>query len=204
MTRTFLRINFGDHFPAKLPFSKNVPAHTFVTVLSTIAANNFYDFDLFQERRKLNPIYTTCNRCEIRHEAVFFSKSVGRMENGEKHDNVLPDPTADLHWSKFEGAMQNRFADNAEKFPDRICVVETASRTTPRREFTYRHIHETSNTLAHYFLQCGIENDEVIMIYAYRGVDLCVAILAILKAGATFSVVDPAYGSLKSGAKRHS
>lgn len=31
------------------------------------------------------------------------------------------------------------------------------------------------------------------MIYAYRGVDLAVAILGVLKAGATFSVLDPLY-----------
>ena len=110
-------------------------------------------------------------------------------------ENVLPDPTADLHWSTFHGAIQDRFADNASKFPDRACVVETASRTTPQRTFTYRQIHEASNVLAHFFLQRGIERGEVIMIYAYRGVDLCIAILAVLKAGATFSVVDPAYDS---------
>ena len=31
------------------------------------------------------------------------------------------------------------------------------------------------------------------MVYAYRGVDLVVAVMGVLKAGATFSVIDPAY-----------
>lgn len=124
------------------------------------------------------------------------------MENGERSENVLPDPTADLHWSDFQGAIQDRFADNASKFPDRLCVVETASRITPQREFTYRQIDEASNVIAHYFLQHGIEKGEVVMIYAYRGVDLCIAIMAVLKAGATFSVLDPAYDFLKLGPKR--
>lgn len=124
------------------------------------------------------------------------------MENGERSKNVLPDPTADLHWSDFQGAIQDRFADNASKFPDRLCVVETASRTTPQREFTYRQIDEASNVIAHHFLQHGIEKGEVVMIYAYRGVDLCIAIMAVLKAGATFSVLDPAYDFLKLGPKR--
>lgn len=124
------------------------------------------------------------------------------MENGHTVTDVL-DPTKDLHWSDYQGAIQDRFADNASKFPDRLCVVETPSRTTPQREFTYQQIHEASNVVAHYFLQRGIERGEVVMIYAYRGVDLCVAILAVLKAGATFSVVDPAYESFTIGTKRN-
>lgn len=125
------------------------------------------------------------------------------MENQEKPENVLPDPAADLHWSAYEGSIQDRFAENSIKFPDRLCVVETASTTTPQREFTYQQIHEASNVIAHHFLQHGIEKGEVIMIYAYRGVDLCIAILAVLKAGSTFSVVDPAYGSLKTETRRN-
>ena len=31
------------------------------------------------------------------------------------------------------------------------------------------------------------------MVYAYRGVDLVIAIMGVLKAGATFSVIDPLY-----------
>ena len=124
------------------------------------------------------------------------------MENGHTVTDML-DPTMDLHWSDYQGAIQDRFADNARKFPDRLCVVETPSRTTPQREFTYQQIHEASNVVAHYFLQRGIERGEVIMIYAYRGVDLCVAILAVLKAGATFSVVDPAYDSFTIGTKEN-
>ncbi len=119
------------------------------------------------------------------------------MESREKPENALPDPTADLHFSAYEGAIQNCFVANAEKFPNRLCVVETASKTTAQREFTYQQIHEASNVIAHHFLLRGIERGEVIMIYAYRGVELCVAILGILKAGATFSVVDPAYNCLK-------
>ena len=110
-------------------------------------------------------------------------KSIERMDNGQKPENVLPDPTSDLNFSGFEGAIQDRFADNARKYPDRLCVVETASSNTPQREFSYKQIDEASNLIAHHFLQRGIQRDEVIMIYAYRGVDLCIAIIGILKAG---------------------
>ena len=105
----------------------------------------------------------------------------------------LPDPTADLHWSAFRGAIHDIFSANAEAHPDRLCVVETASGSSPRREFTYRQINESSNILAHHLVQSGIQRGEVVMSYSHRGVDLVVTVMGILKAGATFSVIDPSY-----------
>ncbi|OJJ79156.1 L-aminoadipate-semialdehyde dehydrogenase [Aspergillus glaucus CBS 516.65] len=95
--------------------------------------------------------------------------------------------------SKFRGAIHDIFAENAEKHPDRPCVVETKPGSFPHREFTYRQINEASNILAHHLVQSGIQRGEVVMAYAYRGVDLMVAVMGILKAGATFFVIDPAY-----------
>ncbi|PVH83832.1 L-aminoadipate-semialdehyde dehydrogenase-like protein large subunit [Cadophora sp. DSE1049] len=105
----------------------------------------------------------------------------------------LPDPTADLHWSAYRGAIQDIFSANAEAHPDRLCVVETAAGSSPRREFTYRQINEASNILAHHLVQSGVQRGEVVMSYSHRGVDLVVTVMGILKAGATFSVIDPSY-----------
>lgn len=113
-----------------------------------------------------------------------------------RQSELLPNPTTDLHWGEFRGAIHDIFAANAEKHPDRTCVVETANvfdSDSKDRTFTYKQINETSNVLAHHLVQSGIQQGEVVMVYAYRGVDLVVAIMGILKAGATFSVVDPAY-----------
>ncbi|KAF9698137.1 hypothetical protein EKO04_003866 [Ascochyta lentis] len=105
----------------------------------------------------------------------------------------IPDPTADLHWSDFKGPIHQIFAANARKHPDRRCVVETATSTTPERAFTYKHIFHAVSVLSHHFVQSGIQRGDVVMIFAHRGVDLVVAIMAVLAAGATFSVLDPLY-----------
>ncbi len=110
-----------------------------------------------------------------------------------KESTVLPDPTSDLHWSDFRGAIHDIFAANAERHPNRLCVAEKASETTPRREFTYSQINGASNILAHHLVASGVQRREVVMVYAYRGVDLVVAVMGVFKAGATFSVIDPAY-----------
>ncbi|OIW34256.1 aminoadipate reductase [Coniochaeta ligniaria NRRL 30616] len=107
--------------------------------------------------------------------------------------DLIPDPTIDLHWNDYRGAIHEIFASNAKSFPDRQCVIETKGRGTPERTFTYRQIHESSNQLARYLLDHGCEVGHVVAIYAYRGVDLVVAYMGALKAGATVSVLDPQY-----------
>ncbi|KAB5522053.1 hypothetical protein GE09DRAFT_1154961 [Coniochaeta sp. 2T2.1] len=107
--------------------------------------------------------------------------------------DLTPDPTTDLHWNDYRGAIHEIFAANAKKFPDRECVIETKGRGTPERTFTYRQIHESSNQLARYLLDHGCQVGDVVAIYAYRGVDLVVAYMGALKAGATVSVLDPQY-----------
>lgn len=114
----------------------------------------------------------------------------------ESEKSVLPDPTRDLHWNGFRGAIHDIFADNADKFPDRTCIVETPSfldTDSTGRSFTYQQINEASNVIAHYLIAQGIKMGDVVMIYAYRGVDFVVAVMGALKAGATFSAIDPAY-----------
>ncbi|KAI5798979.1 hypothetical protein EDC01DRAFT_25374 [Geopyxis carbonaria] len=109
---------------------------------------------------------------------------------------ILPDPTRNLNWGEFRGAIHDIFSANAKKHPDRECVVETPQiyqNDSKTRTFTYRQIDEASNVVAHHFVAKGVKRGDVVMVYAYRGVDLVVAVMGVLKAGATFSVIDPAY-----------
>jgi L-aminoadipate-semialdehyde dehydrogenase len=43
--------------------------------------------------------------------------------------------------------------------------------------------------VAHALIQGGIEREDVVVLYSYRGVDLVIAVMGVLKAGATFSVI---------------
>lgn len=108
----------------------------------------------------------------------------------------LPDPTKDLDWAGYRGAIQDIFMKNALEFPERECVIETKSFMDPSsttRTFTYQQINRASNIVGNYLKENGIKKGDIVMIYAYRGVDLVVAVMGVLKAGATFSVIDPAY-----------
>lgn len=101
---------------------------------------------------------------------------------------ILPDPRSDLEWNGFRGAITDIFSSNAAKHPDRICIVENITQNTTR-SFTYQQIDQASNVLAHALLEKGIEREDVVTVYSTRNVDLVVAVMGILKAGATFSVI---------------
>lgn len=108
-------------------------------------------------------------------------------------DDVRPSPTQPLGWSDFGGAIQDVFAANARAHPNRTCVVQTASSTSPEVVWTYRQIDEASNVLAHHLLRRGVARGEHVMIYSSRCADLVVAFMGVLKAGAAMSVIDPQY-----------
>ncbi|GJJ06092.1 putative NRPS-like protein biosynthetic cluster [Clathrus columnatus] len=117
-------------------------------------------------------------------------------------NTILPNPTANLNWCGWKGAITDVFSRNARQFPDRTCVVQYLPFTQAdsqaliqqgRIKYTYSSILKASNIVAHYLIMGGIQREEVVMIYAHRSVDLVVAVMGVLKAGATFSVIDPAY-----------
>ncbi|BGP27163.1 large subunit of alpha-aminoadipate reductase [Rhodotorula toruloides] len=115
-----------------------------------------------------------------------------------KQRRILPDPKADLEWCGYRGAITDIFSNNAKQVPERVCIVESIASDevggkNGERRFTYRQIDEASNVLAHHLVQSGVQREEVVTVYSTRGVDLVVAVMGVLKAGATFSVIDPAY-----------
>ncbi|KAJ6631061.1 alpha-aminoadipate reductase Lys1p [Mycena sp. CBHHK59/15] len=110
----------------------------------------------------------------------------------------LPNPVGDLDWCGWKGAITDVFSRNAIQWPDRPCVVQSTPATSlsdvqEKVTFSYGAIRRASNILAHHLIKGGVQREEVVMVYAHRSVDLVVAVMAVLKAGATFSVIDPAY-----------
>jgi L-aminoadipate-semialdehyde dehydrogenase len=108
--------------------------------------------------------------------------------------NKLPDPTADLNWCDWKGSITDVFSKNARQWPDRPCVIQSipaANSDEPqeRRTYSYGTIRRASNILAHHLIQGGIQREEVVMVYAHRSVELVVAVMAVLKVGAVFSVI---------------
>ena len=98
----------------------------------------------------------------------------------------LPDPTQSLVAHESE-SIARLFSKRAEGHPNRIAVID------PNQSLTYHDLESRSNQLANYLIEHGIQAGNVVAIYAHRSAPLIYAILGVLKAGAAFTILDPAY-----------
>jgi amino acid adenylation domain-containing protein len=99
---------------------------------------------------------------------------------------MLPDPTASLDDS-WLGAVHELFSQEAKKHPDKIAVEDS------REAWSYRELDLCSNRLARYLLASGVGREDIVAVHGCRSAGLVWALLGILKAGAAFCVLDPAY-----------
>jgi amino acid adenylation domain-containing protein len=99
---------------------------------------------------------------------------------------VLPDPTSVLD-ATWEGGIHTLFSRQACQAPGRLAVVD------PHDIWSYGELEARSNQLAHYLRACGIQGQDVVAVYAHRSASLVWALLGVLKAGAAFLILDPAY-----------
>ncbi len=99
---------------------------------------------------------------------------------------LLPDPTATLD-GKWEGAIHEILAQHARRSPDELALVD------PNQSWSYRDLDKGADRLANALIAAGIKPKDRIAIYAERNSSLVVAIFGILKVGAAFLILDPAY-----------
>jgi amino acid adenylation domain-containing protein len=100
--------------------------------------------------------------------------------------SVIPDPTESLD-DIWEGSTHELFASRAERAPDCPTVID------PDNPWSYGELDRRSNQLANYLIAQGIKPKDVLTVYAQRSAALVIALLSILKAGAAFVILDPAY-----------
>jgi amino acid adenylation domain-containing protein len=99
---------------------------------------------------------------------------------------LLPDPTVALSDS-WEGAIHTLVTEQAQRGTERVAVVGV------NEAWTYGELDRRSNQLANYLIAQGVKPKDVVTIYAQRNAALVIALLGILKAGAVFAILDPAY-----------
>ncbi len=79
------------------------------------------------------------------------------------------------------------FEMQVEHQPDAIAIV------FENQYLTYRELNQRANQLAHYLQSLGVEPEVLVGICLERSLKMIIALLAILKAGAAYVPLDPAY-----------
>ena len=104
---------------------------------------------------------------------------------------VLPDPKETLDDS-WEGAIHELLAEQARRSP------ESWRSSTLNKPGLTRDLDRCANRLGNCLIASGIEPKDLIAIYAHRSSSLIVALFGILKAGASFLILDPAYPAART------
>ena len=100
--------------------------------------------------------------------------------------------------------LVRKFNATAAEFPDGQCVhelIEVQAAKTPKniaviyegQQLSYGHLNASANQLAHHLRALGVGPESRVGICMERSLDIVVAILATLKAGAGYVPLDPGY-----------
>jgi amino acid adenylation domain-containing protein len=79
------------------------------------------------------------------------------------------------------------FEEQADKSPDATAVV------FKNQQLSYAELNRRANRLAHYLRGLGVKPDDRVAVCVERNFEMIVALLAVLKAGAAYVPLDPAY-----------
>ena len=83
------------------------------------------------------------------------------------------------------GLLHELFEQTADAHPGNIALICAGERVT------YAELERRANQLAHYLRSRGVKRGDCVAMLLPRSLDVCVALLAILKSGAAYVPLDP-------------
>ena len=79
------------------------------------------------------------------------------------------------------------FEENAQKNPNNLAVI------FENQQLTYKELNEKANSLANFLIEKGITNKDFVSILVDRSPNLIVAVYAVIKAGASYIIINKDY-----------
>lgn len=110
-------------------------------------------------------------------------------------DIVSPDER-DLILNKFNDTkvtydksktLSVMFEEQVKKTPNNVAIV------FENQELTFNELNEKANSLAYYLREQKIGRDDIVGVMCNRSLEMCIAILAVIKSGASYTPIDPTY-----------
>jgi amino acid adenylation domain-containing protein len=79
------------------------------------------------------------------------------------------------------------FEEQVKRTPDKIALIDEKTR------LSYHEVNNLSNRLARLLMQKGVQRDALVGVSLHRSVEMVIALMGILKAGAAYVPLDPTY-----------
>ncbi|GCE27612.1 hypothetical protein KDA_30960 [Dictyobacter alpinus] len=151
----------------------------------TIQVNLLYNPDLFDQERMVQMLeqYHLLLEQIVKHPDAPVMRYSLVTETARKY---LPDATQVLDDSWY-GAVFAPLELYAQHEPQREAMHDEFG------SWNYQQLNERSNQIAHYLIEHGVRKGDVVAIYGHRSAALVCALIGVLKAGAAFCILDPAY-----------
>ncbi|HKH61041.1 MAG TPA: amino acid adenylation domain-containing protein [Flavitalea sp.] len=108
------------------------------------------------------------------------------LTKAEKNQLLFEFNQTELVLSK-DKTLVDLFEIAASERPDALAL------SFEHEQLTYRELNERSNQLAHYLVGKGVQKETPVPVFLERSIDLFVAFLGIMKAGACYLPIDPKY-----------
>ena len=150
--------------------------------------------------------------CSFEYSTDLFDQS--RIERMARHFETLlrgicADPGRTLSELPVLGAEERNkvlveWNATESAFPDNVCIHEAFEAQVARspdsiavraedRHLTYRQLNEEANCLSHYLQRLGVGPEDRVGVAVERSAEAIVALVAVLKTGASYVPLDPGY-----------
>ena len=162
-----------------------------ITLVSSPGRNITIDIAYEPERFVPEIIRRIAKHLEIIYQAMTFNpdEKTGNLQliSEEEKNLVLKEWNGpDVPFAE-QSTVHGLFEEMVNKYPQATAV------RFEDREVSYKELNERANQLAHYLIQQGIGPETIVTLSFPRTIELVLATVAVLKAGAAYLPIDPEY-----------
>lgn len=173
----------GKNVTAGAPLDLQVSIHVGKAVDVTVR----YSTDLFDPAtiKRFAGHYQTLLADLLEHP----EKPISRLEilTPVEKQQILVDWNRTTAAYPKDKCLHQLFEAQVKQTPNAIAVIDE------QEQLTYQELDERANRLAHYLLHLGVKPEQFVGICLDRGVDMLVALFGVMKTGAAYLPLDPAF-----------
>jgi amino acid adenylation domain-containing protein/thioester reductase-like protein len=157
--------------------------------LETLELEIFYNEASFVYIKVLERLLLLANQIIQNSEYFHQLKLLSASEKRELLDNWNQTNTN----YALDKCVHQLFEAQVERSPHTLAVIQEAENHSEQSSLTYQNLNQRANQLAHYLHSLGVKPDTPVGICVERTSEMAIAVLAVLKAGAAYLPLDPAY-----------